>query len=105
MSDNRKRVVITGMGAITPLGHSVQALWTGIKEGRSGIARITQIDPTDYPSQVAGEVKDFNPNDFMDKKEARNMARYCDQPLPGQWKLWPMPGLVPRGRAATTRNG
>jgi 3-oxoacyl-[acyl-carrier-protein] synthase II len=76
MSDSRRRVVITGMGAVTPLGHNVQALWNGIREGRSGITRITQIDPTDFPSQVAGEVKDWNPSDYIDKKEARNMARF-----------------------------
>ncbi len=97
MSDNRRRVVVTGMGAITPLGHSVQALWTGIKEGRSGIARITQIDPTDYPSQVAGEVKNFNPSDFMDKKEARNMARFSQFAVAGAVEAMADAGFGPQG--------
>ncbi|MBL7005842.1 MAG: beta-ketoacyl-ACP synthase II [Spirochaetia bacterium] len=80
---NGRRVVITGLGAITPLGNSIDELWSGIKEGRSGIARTTLIDPTEFASQIAGEVKDFQATDFMDKKEARNMARFTQFAVAG----------------------
>jgi len=74
----RPRVVITGMGAITPLGLNVAEFWQGLLEGRSGIGRITQFDPTGFACQIAGEVKGFDPTLFMDPKEARRMAR-CSQ--------------------------
>lgn len=75
-TENRKRVVVTGMGAITPLGLSVEELWQGLVEGRSGIARITQFDPSPYPVQIMGEVKGFDPGEFMDEKEAKRMSRF-----------------------------
>ncbi len=74
--ENRKRVVVTGMGAITPLGLSVEELWQGLVEGRSGIARITQFDPSPYPVQIMGEVKGFDPGEYMDEKEAKRMSRF-----------------------------
>ena len=74
--NGRRRVVITGLGAITPLGNTVDAMWEGAIAGRSGIARLTQIDPEGYPCQVAGEVKDFDPTQYMDRKTARRMARF-----------------------------
>ncbi len=69
------RVVITGLGAITPLGSSVKLLWDGLINSCSGIRRITQFDPTGLPCQIAGEVPDFIPEDFMDRKEARRIPR------------------------------
>ena len=72
----KERVVVTGLGAITPLGLSAEETWQGLVAGRSGIARITHFDPSDYPTQILGEVKGFNPGDFMDRKEARRMARF-----------------------------
>jgi 3-oxoacyl-[acyl-carrier-protein] synthase II len=75
--DNR-RVVITGMGAITPLGHSTRELWDGLVNGRSGIAPITQFDASVLPSRIAGEVKGFDPGKYMNPKQARRMAR-CSQ--------------------------
>jgi 3-oxoacyl-[acyl-carrier-protein] synthase II len=72
---NRKRVVITGMGAITSLGCSPQLFWEGLLAGRSGVDRITQFDPKDYPCQIAGEAVDFEPTDYMEKKDARRMPR------------------------------
>ena len=71
----KKRVVITGMGAITPVGIGKDAFWQALLAGKSGIARITRFDPTDYPTQIAGEVKDFDPAQYIDKKEARRMDR------------------------------
>src|SRR5436190_603763 len=74
----RRRVVVTGLGAITPLGLNVCEHWDGLISGRSGITRITQWDPTGYPTQIAGEVKGFEATKFMSFKEARRMAR-CSQ--------------------------
>lgn len=83
MCDSKKRVVITGLGAITPIGKSVEELWNSIQEGKSGIDKITLIDASEFPSQVAGEVKDFNPTEFMDRKEARSMARFTQFAVAG----------------------
>ncbi len=69
-------VVITGIGLITALGTGAEKTWAGIKEGRSGIRRITRFDPTPFPSQIAGEVPDFDPEAFIDPREVRKMDRY-----------------------------
>ena len=66
-----KRVVVTGLGAITPLGKSVDEFWNNCLEGRSGVARISAFDPEGYASQIAGEVTNFKPEDYFDKKEIR----------------------------------
>ena len=73
---NGTRVVVTGMGAITPLGNSVPEFWQGCLEGRSGIDYVTQFDATGYPSQFVGEVKGFDPLEYMDRREARRMSRF-----------------------------
>ena len=72
----RRRVVITGMGAITPLGLTVDEYWQALVEGRSGIANITLCDVNGLTCQIAGEVKGFNPHDYMEYKETRRMARF-----------------------------
>ncbi|MCC6188314.1 MAG: beta-ketoacyl-ACP synthase II [Anaerolineales bacterium] len=74
----RPRVVITGLGAISPLGLTLPEFWEGLLNGRSGITRITQFDASGLPCQVAGEIKDFDPKQFIDFKEARRMSR-CSQ--------------------------
>lgn len=71
------RVVITGMGAISPLGNSVAAMWEGLATGQSGIDYITNFDITDFPYEIAGEVHNFDPRDHMDAKAARRMARFA----------------------------
>jgi 3-oxoacyl-[acyl-carrier-protein] synthase II len=71
-----RRVVITGMGALTPIGNSVDEFWQGCLEGRSGVDWITLCDASSYTVKVDGEVKNFDPQDFMDRKEARRMARF-----------------------------
>ncbi len=73
--DIKERVVITGMGALTALGLNVDDTWAGLIAGRSGITTITQFDPSHLPIQIAGEVKGFDPGDYMPVKEARRMAR------------------------------
>ena len=76
MGKNR-RVVITGMGAITPIGNSVEEFWSGIKEGKTGFGPITYFDTADYRCKLAAEVKDFDPAQYMDKKSARRMEQFC----------------------------
>ncbi len=74
---NKKRVVVTGLGAVTPLGNDVETLWNGIKEGKSGIDYITRVNKEEFPVSVAAEVTDFNPADYMEKKEARKMDLFA----------------------------
>ncbi|NLW07009.1 MAG: beta-ketoacyl-[acyl-carrier-protein] synthase II, partial [Clostridia bacterium] len=69
----QKRVVITGLGAISPLGSSKDKLWQALLAGQSGIAPITRFDATAMAVRFAGEVRDFNPEEFYDRKEARRM--------------------------------
>ena len=73
---NKKRVVITGLGCITPIGNNVEEFWKGIEESKCGIDKITAFDTTDHKVSLAGEVKNFNPEDYIDKKEAKRMDRY-----------------------------
>lgn len=72
-----RRVVITGMGAVTPIGNNVSETWSSVKEGKCGIAPITHYDTTDRKVKVAGEVKELNLEDYVDKKELRKMDRFC----------------------------
>ncbi|MBI3944025.1 MAG: beta-ketoacyl-ACP synthase II [Chloroflexi bacterium] len=71
-----ERVVISGMGMLTPLGLSVAETWEGLRAGCSGIGPITLFDSKGYPTQIAGEIKGFDPKNYMDAKEARRMARF-----------------------------
>ncbi len=71
-----KRVVITGMGVVSPIGNDVSTFWDRLIAGQSGISRIESMDVAEYPCQIAGEVKDFNPEQYMDKKEARRFDRF-----------------------------
>src|SRR5438477_7110742 len=68
-----RRIVVTGMGAITPLGLDVQSFWDGLVHGRSGAAPISRFDPGNYDTKFACEVKNFNPHDFIDKKLTNRM--------------------------------
>ncbi|MCS7003592.1 MAG: beta-ketoacyl-ACP synthase II, partial [Dehalococcoidia bacterium] len=72
----RRRVVVTGLGAMTPLGESPEAFWQGLVAGRSGVGPMTQTDPSNYSCRVAGEVRTFDPRNYLDAKEARRMARF-----------------------------
>ncbi len=74
--DHPRRVVVTGMGAVTALGQDVATTWAGLVEGRSGIATITRFDPSRVASRVAAEVKDFDPSGILDRKEMRRTDRY-----------------------------
>lgn len=72
-----RRVVITGLGAITPIGNSVDEFYAGIKEGRIGLDNISKFDTSDFRVKIAAEVKDFAPENYMDKKAARRMEPFC----------------------------
>jgi 3-oxoacyl-[acyl-carrier-protein] synthase II len=69
-------VVVTGIGVIAPNGIGKESFWSSIISGKSGISRITHFDPADFPSQIAGEVRDFEPNDYFEKKELRRLDRF-----------------------------
>ena len=71
-----RRVVVTGLGAVTPIGNNVEEFWNGIKAGKCGIDKVTLFDATDFKTQIAGEIKNFEPTDFIEKKDARKMDRY-----------------------------
>src|SRR5439155_1489014 len=73
---NGTRVVVTGTGAITSLGHTTRETWEAVKAGRSGTRRVQAFDPSATPSQVASEVVDFKPETRLDRKEARRMSRF-----------------------------
>lgn len=72
----KRRVVITGMGAITPVGHTAEETWQAVREGVCGIGPITRYDPAGQKVKLAAEVKEFHPEDFLDKREAKHMGRY-----------------------------
>ena len=78
---NRNRVVITGMGAVTCLGTSVEEFWEGLVAGRSGIGPITLCDSSPYPCRIAGEVPNFDPGKYINPREARRMARFSQFPV------------------------
>jgi 3-oxoacyl-[acyl-carrier-protein] synthase II len=71
-----RRVVITGLGLVTPLGIGVDETWSALCEGRSGIGEITRFDTTGFTTKIAAEVKDFNAEDFLPKKEARRTEKF-----------------------------
>ena len=71
----RPRVVVTGLGAVTPLGNTVRETWEGLVNGRSGIDTITLFDASDLPTRIAGEIKGFDPKKYLSFKEARRMSR------------------------------
>lgn len=73
----KRRVVVTGMGAITPIGNNVEDFWSSLKEGKNGIDFIKAFDTEDFKAKLAAEVKDFNPEDYLGKKEAKRMDRFC----------------------------
>ena len=71
-----KKIVVTGMGSLTCLGDSVDEFWENLKNGVSGIRRISQVDPESFPCKVSGEVQNFVPSEWMDTKESKRMGRF-----------------------------
>jgi 3-oxoacyl-[acyl-carrier-protein] synthase II len=71
-----RRVVLTGLGALTPVGNTTEEFWSALKQGKSGVGPITRFDATDYPTRIAGEVRGFDEGKYVDKKEARRLDPY-----------------------------
>ncbi len=90
----KKRVVITGMGAVTPVGHSADETWENIKAGKNGINYITLFDTENFKAKVAAEVKDFDPTQYIDKKELRRLDRFCHFGLSAAIQAYNMSGLA-----------
>ena len=75
-SNNKRRVVITGLGTVNPTGSTVAESWAAVKAGRCAVGPITAFDTADFKVKLAAEVKDFDPNTRLDRREARKMARF-----------------------------
>ena len=88
-----RRVVITGLGAITPIGNNVEEFWKGIKEGKCGIDEITEFDTTDFKVKLAGEVKNYNPEDYFDRREAKRMDKFSQFAIVAAREAWKDSGL------------
>ena len=95
MNNSRKQVVVTGMGAMTPVGNTVEEFWDSLVHGRSGIGPITLADASPFPCKIAGEVTDFEPGDYMDPKEAKRMARFSQVSVAAAAKALEDAGLDP----------
>ncbi len=76
VTESERRIVITGMGAVTPVGNDVPSMWDALVHGRSGVAPVTLVESSDLDVRIAGEVKNFDPTNYLDKKEARRMDRF-----------------------------
>ena len=88
-----KRVVVTGMGAITPIGLNIEEYWDGIKTGKTGFGEITYFDTTDYKVHVAAEVKGFEAKDHMDAKTAKRMEKFSQYAVAAAKEAFAMAGL------------
>lgn len=90
---SKRRVVVTGLGAVTPVGNNVQAFWESVKTGKIGIGEITRFDTADFKVKLAAEVKDFNAKDYMDFKSAKRMELFSQYAVLQQRRLWQMQEL------------
>jgi 3-oxoacyl-[acyl-carrier-protein] synthase II len=99
-----RRVVVTGLGAITPVGNSAEELWSALTHGRSGIGPITKFDATKYPTRIAGEIRNFDPLAYVDKKEARRLDPYLQYAVASSAQAVADAGLDP-GRVDAERFG
>lgn len=90
----KKRVVVTGMGAITPIGNSVESFWSAVKENKVGIGPITKFDTTDFKNKLAAEVKDFNSKEYMDFKSAKRMELFSQYAVAAAKEALEQSGLM-----------
>ena len=90
-----KRVVVTGIGAITPIGNNAEEFWKGIKEGKCGIDEITQFDTTGYKVKLAGEVKNYNPEDYFDKRTCKRIDRFAQLAIVASKEAMKDSGITP----------
>src|SRR5437660_7082704 len=94
-ANGHRRVVVTGMGFVTPIGNDVETVWSNLVEGVSGIGQITHFDTAIFDCKIAGEVKGFNPEEYMDRKTARHIGRYCQFALAASKQALAQAGLEP----------
>jgi 3-oxoacyl-[acyl-carrier-protein] synthase II len=92
-----KRVVITGVGAVTPVGLDAPSSWAALLEGQSGVSKLTQFDASDYPVQIAGEVKGFDATGRIEPKELRRMDRYAQMAVIAAQEAWADAGMTRNG--------
>ena len=95
----KKRVVVTGMGAVTPVGNNVEKMWESIKAGKNGIDYITLFDTAEHKAKVAAEVKDFDPTEYIEKKELRRLDRFCHFGIAAAVQAYNQSGLESSGIA------
>ena len=95
-----KKAVITGMGVISPLGNDIDTFWSAIKAGKSGLGPITRFDASAFDSKIAAEVKDFDPSQFMEKRDARKMALFTQLAVAAA-----VQACLPEGPAVVRGNG
>lgn len=91
-----RRVAVTGMGFVTPIGNDLETVWSSLVEGLSGVGPITRFDASEYPSRIAAEVRQFEPAEHMDRKTARHLGRYCQFALVAAKQAIDHAGLDPR---------
>jgi 3-oxoacyl-[acyl-carrier-protein] synthase II len=94
-SNGQRRVVVTGLGVMSPLGESVASFWDGLVSGRSGVGPMTLCDPTDFPCRVAGQVVDFDPDNYIDRRESRRMARFSQLAIAATQEALAQAGFKP----------
>src|SRR5438309_9849705 len=90
-----RRVAITGLGFVTPIGNDLETVWSSLVEGVSGVGRISHFDTTDYSTKIAAEVRGFDPEQYMDRKTARHVGRYCQFALAASKQALEHAGLDP----------
>src|SRR3989338_3213695 len=88
-----RRVVVTGLGAVTPIGNNVSEYWSNLVAGKSGIRRIQTFDPAIFDSQIAGELTNYNTTDTIPQKEAKRMERFCQLAVTAALEAWKDSGL------------
>jgi len=88
-----RRVVITGIGVISPVGSDKQTFWNNLKNGKGGISLVENLDVSQYPTRIAGEIKDFDPSLFMEKREAKKVDRYTHFAIAAALQAWSDSGL------------
>ncbi|MBM3312340.1 MAG: beta-ketoacyl-[acyl-carrier-protein] synthase II, partial [Candidatus Aminicenantes bacterium] len=98
------RVVVTGLGAVTPVGTGVDRFWEGLVAGRNGVGRVSHFDPAAFSSQMAAEVKDFDPEKWIDRKSASRMDRFTQFAVAAAEMALSDAGLAP-GRFPPERTG
>ena len=100
-----RRVVVTGLGAVTPIGNNVDDFWASVKAGKIGFDHITKFDTTDYKCHIAAELKDFNPQDFMDRKAAKRMEPFSQYAVAAAKEALPLAEQIARARESDCNTG